>query len=49
MDEHYVATIFASLLLGLEQQYIIDSSAFFYREYTTRIKNYIFDMVALKK
>jgi len=49
VDEHYVATMFVSLLLGLEQQYIIDSSAFFYREYTTRIKNYIFDMVVLKK
>jgi hypothetical protein len=49
VDEHYVATMFVSLLLGLEQQYIIDSSAFFYREYTARIKNYIFDMVVLKK
>jgi len=49
VDEHYVATMFVSLLLGLEQQYIIDSSAFFYREYTVRIKSYIFDMVVLKK
>jgi AcrR family transcriptional regulator len=49
VDEHYVATIFVSILLGLEQQYIVDSTAFFYREYTTRIKNYIFDMVVLKK
>ena len=49
VDEHYVATMFVSLLLGVEQQYIIDSSAFFYREYTARIKNYIFDMVVLKK
>ena len=49
VDEHYVATIFVSLLLGFEQQYIVDSTAFFYREYTTRIKNYIFDLVALKK
>jgi AcrR family transcriptional regulator len=48
VDEHYVATMFVSLLLGLEQQYIIDSSAFFYREYTGRIKNYIFDLVVLK-
>ncbi len=49
VDENYVATVFVSLLLGLEQQYIIDSTAFLYREYTTRIKNYIFDMVVLKK
>jgi hypothetical protein len=49
VDEHYVATIFVSLLLGFEQQYIVDGTAFFYREYTTRIKNYIFDLVALKK
>jgi AcrR family transcriptional regulator len=49
VDEHYVATIFVSLLLGFEQQYIVDSTAFFYREYTTRIKNYIFDLVAIKK
>ena len=48
VDEHYVATMFVSLLLGLEQQYIIDSSAFFYREYTGRVKNYIFDLVVLK-
>jgi AcrR family transcriptional regulator len=49
VDEHYVATIFVSTLLGLEQQYIIDSTAFFYREYTARIKHYIFDLVLLKK
>jgi AcrR family transcriptional regulator len=49
VDEHYVATMFVSLLLGLEQQYIIDSTAFFYREYTSRIKSYILDMVVLKK
>jgi len=49
VDEHYVATVFVSILLGFEQQYIIDSTAFFYREYTSRIKSYIFDMVILKK
>jgi AcrR family transcriptional regulator len=49
VDEHYVATIFVSVLLGFEQQYIVDSTAFFYREYTARIKNYIFEMVLLKK
>jgi AcrR family transcriptional regulator len=49
VDEHYVATMFVSLLLGLEQQYIIDSSAFFYREYTARVKGYILDLVSLKK
>ena len=49
VDEHYVATVFVSILLGFEQQYIIDSSAFFYREYTSRIKSYIFDMVILRK
>ena len=49
VDEHYVATVFVSILLGFEQQYIIDSTAFFYREYTSRIKSYIFDMVLLKK
>lgn len=49
VDEHYVATIFVSTLLGLEQQYIIDSTAFFYREYTARIKNYIFDLVLINE
>jgi AcrR family transcriptional regulator len=45
VDEHYVATFFISCMLGIEQQYIIDNTAFFYREYTARIKKHIFDMV----
>lgn len=48
VDEHYIATVFIALLLGIEQQYIIDSTAFFYREYTAKIKNYIFDLVMVK-
>lgn len=45
VEEHYVATLFVAALLGIEQQYIIDNTAFFYREYTTRIKKHIFDLV----
>ncbi len=45
VDEHFIATLFISSMLGIEQQYIIDNTAFFYREYTTRIKKYIFDLV----
>ena len=45
VDEHYIATLFISALLGIEQQYIIDNTAFFYREYTSRIKKHIFDLV----
>lgn len=45
MDEHFVATLFISAMLGIEQQYIIDNTAFFYREYTDRIKKYIFNLV----
>lgn len=45
VDEHFIATLFISSMLGIEQQYIIDNTAFFYREYTTRIKKYIFDLL----
>jgi len=45
VDEHYIATLFISAMLGIELQYIIDNTAFFYREYTSRIKKYIFDLV----
>jgi len=48
VDEHYVATFFTSIFLGLELQYVIDNTAFFYRDYTTRIKNYILDLVIKK-
>ncbi len=48
VDEHYTASLFISIMLGIELQYVIDSTAFNYREYTNRIKSYIFDLV-LKK
>jgi AcrR family transcriptional regulator len=48
VDEHYVASLFVSIMLGIELQYVIDNTAFFYREYTTRIKKYILEIV-LKK
>jgi hypothetical protein len=49
VDEHYIATIFTSIMLGFEQQYIVDNTAFFYREYTTRVKQFILDMVLIEK
>jgi len=49
VDEHYIATIFTSIMLGFEQQYIVDNTAFFYREYAARVKNFIFDMVLIQK
>jgi AcrR family transcriptional regulator len=49
VDEHYIATLFISAMLGIELQYVIDNTAFFYREYTTRIKKYIFDLVLVHK
>jgi AcrR family transcriptional regulator len=48
VDEHYTASLFISIMLGIELQYVIDSTAFKYREYTNKIKSYIFDLV-LKK
>lgn len=48
VDELYTSSLFVSIMLGIELQYIIDSSAFDYRDYTSRIKSYIFDLV-LKK
>jgi len=49
VDEHYIATIFTSIMLGFEQQYIVDNTAFFYREYTARVKKFIVDMVLIEK
>lgn len=49
VDEHYISTIFSSIMLGFEQQYIVDNTAFFYREYADRVKTFIFDMVLIKK
>jgi AcrR family transcriptional regulator len=48
VDEHYTASLFVSIMLGIELQYVIDNNAFFYRDYTNKIKAYIFDLV-LKK
>ena len=48
VDEHYIASLFISSMLGIQLQYIIDNTAFLYREYTERIKNYIFELVVLK-
>jgi AcrR family transcriptional regulator len=49
VDEHYIATLFISAMLGLEQQYIIDNSAFFYREYTIRIKKHFMNLIMADK
>lgn len=49
IDEHFIATFFISTMLGLEQQYIIDNTAFSYRDYTSLIKKHIFDMVLATK
>lgn len=49
VDEHYMATYFVSILLGVEQQFLIDSTAFFYRDYTSKIKTQILSMVLSKK
>jgi AcrR family transcriptional regulator len=49
VDEHYLATVFTSLMLGIELQYVIDSTAFFYRDYTARIKDYVFELVLKKQ
>jgi AcrR family transcriptional regulator len=49
VDEHYLATVFISILLGFEQQYILDNTSFDYREYTRRIKDYMFSQVLIKK
>ncbi|MBN1374576.1 MAG: TetR/AcrR family transcriptional regulator [Dehalococcoidia bacterium] len=44
VDEHYTSTLFVSIMLGVELQYVIDNTSFFYKDYTTRMKNYIFDL-----
>ena len=49
VDEHYTASLFVSIMLGIELQYVIDNTAFFYRDYTNRIKSYIFDLVLADK
>jgi AcrR family transcriptional regulator len=49
VDEHYTASVFISIMLGIELQYVIDNTAFFYRDYTARIKKYIFDLVLVDK
>jgi AcrR family transcriptional regulator len=49
VDEHYLATVFISILLGFEQQYILDNTSFDYRSYTRRIKDYMFSQVLIKK
>ena len=49
VDEHYLSTVFISILLGFEQQYILDNTAFNYRDYTRRIKEYMFSQVLIKK
>ncbi len=49
VDEHYTASLFVSIMLGIELQYVIDNTAFFYRDYTSKIKKHIFDMVLADK
>ena len=49
VDEHYISTIFSSILLGLNQQYIVDNTSFNYHEYAGRVKTFIFDMILISK
>jgi len=49
VDEHYISTIFSSILLGLNQQYIVDNTSFDYHEYSGRVKTFIFDMILISK
>ena len=49
VDEHYISTIFSSILLGLNQQYIVDNTSFDYHEYAGRVKTFIFDMILISK
>jgi len=49
VDEHYTASLFVSIMLGIELQYVIDNTAFFYRDYTNKIKSYIFDLILADK
>jgi len=48
-DSHFIATLVITAFLGLREQYIIDNTAFFYLEYTKKIKSSIFSMVLAKK
>lgn len=48
LDEHYMATLIVSIFSGAGEQYIIDNTAFFYREYTDRMKSQIFKMILVK-
>ena len=49
VDEQYISTIFSSILLGLNQQYIVDNTSFDYHEYAGRVKTFIFDMILISK
>ena len=49
VDEQYISTIFSSILLGLNQQYIVDNTSFNYHEYAGRVKTFIFDMILISK
>jgi AcrR family transcriptional regulator len=49
MDVHFVSSFCVAAILGLEQMWVVDSTAFFYRDYTKRIKKLILDMVLAKK
>jgi AcrR family transcriptional regulator len=48
MDLHFVSSFCVAAILGLEQMYVVDNSAFFYRDYTKRIRNLILDMLIIK-
>lgn len=45
VDEHYIAALFISIMLGIELQYVVDNTSFFYRDYTARAKKNIFDLI----
>jgi AcrR family transcriptional regulator len=49
MDVHFVSSFCVAAILGLEQMWVVDSTAFFYRDYTKRIKKLLLDMVLVKK
>ena len=49
IDMHFISSFCVAATLGLEQMYVVDNSAFFYRDYTKRIKQLILDMLLVKK
>jgi AcrR family transcriptional regulator len=49
MDVHFISSFCVAAILGLEQMWVVDNNAFFYRDYTRRIRKLILDMLLVKK